>query len=146
MGRLLAIDYGRRRCGIAVTDPLRISANGLCTVPADGLQKWLADYFARETVDAVVVGLPLNTDGSPSDCQRWLIPALGRLRKAFPAMTFELYDERFTSVLAHRAMIDAGMKRSKRREKTGNTDSLAACIILNDYLSSLEWKRSHSDS
>lgn len=137
MGRLLAIDYGRARCGIAVTDTLQIVANALQTVDTPALEAFLRDYFAREEVDAVVVGLPRNLDGSPSESQRYLLPALGRLRKAFPGMRFEMYDERFTSVLAHRAMIAGGMKRSDRRER-GNTDRIAACIILNDYLSSVK--------
>lgn len=139
MGRLLALDFGRARTGIAVTDPLRIVANGLATVETPRLEAFLRDYFSREAVDAVIVGLPKNLDGSPSDSQRYLLPALGRLRKAFPGMSFEMFDERFTSVLAHRAMLESGMKRSDRRQK-GNADVMAACIILNDYLESL---RSH---
>lgn len=139
MGRLLALDFGRARTGVAVTDPLRIVANGLATVETPRLEAFLRDYFARETVDAVIVGLPRNLDGAPSDSQRYLLPALGRLRKAFPSMRFEMSDERFTSVLAHRAMLESGMKRSDRRKK-GNADVMAACIILNDYLESL---RSH---
>ena len=125
MGRLLALDFGKARTGVAVTDPLRIVANGLETVETARL----------EEVDAVIVGLPKNLDGSPSDSQRYLLPALGRLRKAFPGMTFEMYDERFTSVLAQRAMLESGMKRSDRRKK-GTADVMAACIILNDYLES----------
>lgn len=136
MGRLLALDFGRARTGIAVTDPLRIVANGLATVETPRLEAFLRDYFSREAVDAVIVGLPKNLDGNPSDSQRYLLPALGRLRKAFPGMSFEMFDERFTSVLAHRAMLQSGMKRSDRRDK-GNADVMAACIILNDYLESL---------
>lgn len=139
MGRLLALDFGRARTGIAVTDPLRIVANGLTTVETPRLEAFLRDYFSRETVDAVIVGLPKNLDGNPSDSQRYLLPALGRLRKAFPGVSFEMFDERFTSVLAHRAMLQSGMKRSDRRKK-GNADVMAACIILNDYLES---RRSH---
>lgn len=135
MGRLLAIDFGRARTGIAVTDPLRIVANGLATVDTPALEGFLRDYFAREEVDAVIVGLPANLDGSASDSQRYLLPALGRLRKAFPAMRFEMHDERFTTVLAHRAMLESGMKRSDRRRK-GVADSMAACLILNGYLDS----------
>lgn len=133
MGRLLAIDFGRARSGIAVTDPLRIVANALTTVDTPRLGDFLAEYFSREQVDAVIVGLPKNLNGDPSESQRYLMPALGRLRKRFPEMKFELYDERFTSVIAHRAMIDGGMKRSDRRDK-GVVDKLAACVILNDYL------------
>lgn len=133
MGRIMAVDYGRARSGIAVTDTLKIVATPLTTVESSRLEAFLADYFDREEVEAVIVGLPVNLDGRPSDSQRYLLPAIGRLRKRFPTMTFEWSDERFTSVLAHRAMIDAGMSKSKRREK-GQTDMLSACIILNDYL------------
>ena len=135
MGRLLALDFGKARTGVAVTDPLRIVANGLETVETARLEEYLRGYFSREEVDAVIVGLPKNLDGSPSDSQRYLLPALGRLRKAFPGMTFEMYDVRFTSVLAQRAMLESGMKRSDRRKK-GTADVMAACIILNDYLES----------
>lgn len=135
MGRLLAIDFGRARTGIAVTDTLKITANPLTTVETPRLEAFLRDYFAREQVETVVVGLPRNLDGEASESQRYLRPAIGRLRKAFPDVAFEYYDERFTSVLAHRAMLASGMSRAKRREK-GTTDMLSACIILNDYLSS----------
>ncbi len=135
MGRLLAIDFGKARTGIAVSDPLKIVANGLTTVDTPKLEEFLRGYFTRETVDAVVVGLPRNLDGAPSDSQRYLLPALGRLRKAFPEMNFVMYDERFTSVIAHRAMLESGMKRSDRRKK-GTADVMAACIILNDYIES----------
>lgn len=139
MGRLLAIDFGRARTGIAVTDPMRIVANGLTTVESSKLEAFLRDYFSREQVDAVIVGLPKNLNGEASESQRYLLPALGRLRKAFPEMKFEMYDERFTSVLAHRAMLDSGMKQSDRRQK-GTADVMAACIILNDYLESLRFQ------
>ncbi len=135
MGRLLAIDFGKARTGIAVSDPLKIVANGLTTVDTPKLEEFLRGYFSRETVDAVVVGLPRNLDGAPSDSQRYLLPALGRLRKAFPEMNFVMYDERFTSVIAHRAMLESGMKKSDRRKK-GTADVMAACIILNDYIES----------
>lgn len=137
MGRLLAIDYGQRRCGIAVTDPLRMVANPLTTVETPALTRWLADYLGREEVDAVVVGKPLQMDGTPSESQRFIGPAVGRLKKAFPQVVFDHYDERFTSSLAHRAMIDGGMKRGDRREK-GRVDAISAAIILNDYLTYLE--------
>lgn len=135
MGRILAIDYGRRRCGLAVTDPLRIVATALATVDTPQLLQYLKDYLARETVDEIVVGLPTTMRGEPSDSMRYITPALGRMRKEFPAMQFTLWDERFTSTLAHRAMLDAGFKKSDRRDK-GAIDRMAAVIILNSYLSS----------
>ncbi len=138
MGRLLALDFGRVRTGIAVTDPMRIVANGLTTVATPKLEEFLRGYFSKEQVDAVIVGLPRNLDGNPSESQRYLLPALGRLKNAFPEMRFEMYDERFTTVLAHRAMIESGMKKSDRRQKE-NADVMAACIILNDYLDSLRF-------
>lgn len=139
MGRLVAIDFGRKRCGLAATDPLKIVANALTTVDTPRLEAFLRDYFAREEVDMVVVGLPKNLDGEASDSQRYLLPALGRLRKAFPEMRFEMFDERFTSVLAHRAMLDGGMRKSQRRAKAP-VDRMSACIILNDFLESRAWQ------
>ena len=104
MGRILAIDYGRRRCGLAVTDPLRIVATALATVDTPQLIQYLKDYLSREPVDEIVVGLPTTMRGEPSDSMRYITPALGRMRKEFPDMRFTFWDERFTSTLAHRAM------------------------------------------
>ncbi len=132
MGRILAIDYGKRRCGLAVTDPLRIVATALATVDTPKLQDYLKDYMSRETVDEIVVGLPTTMRGEPSDSMRYITPALGRLRKAFPDMRFTM----FTSTLAHRAMLDAGYKKSDRQDK-GAIDRMAAVIILNSYLGSI---------
>lgn len=137
MGRLLSIDYGRRRTGIAVTDPLRIIASGLTTVPTHTLRSFLKDYFARETVDIVVVGHPTDMHGNDSESMKYIRPAVERLKREFPAVTFVYYDERFTSVLAHRAMIDGGMKKSDRRVK-GTVDEISATILLNDYLESIK--------
>lgn len=146
MGRLLAIDFGRRRCGIAVTDHLKIIANGLTTVETPRLEGFLRDYFSHEDVELTVVGLPKNLDGEASESQRYLLPAMGRLRKAFPDMAFEMFDERFTSSIAHRAMLEGGMRKSRRREK-GTADVMAACIILNDFLSSRTWlERKQNDN
>lgn len=135
MGRLLAIDYGRKRCGIAVTDPLRIVANPLTTVRACDLCEFVRRYVADHQVDAIVVGLPTTMRGEPSESQRYILPAMKSLHKAVPQVPVEYYDERFTSVIAHRAMIDGGMKKSDRRDK-GNVDMISAAIILNDYLQS----------
>lgn len=138
MGRLLAIDFGRKRCGIAVTDTLRIAANGLCTVATAELSAWVKDYIAREPVDAIVVGLPLTMSGAPSESQRWLRPAIGRLRREVAPVPVEFYDERFTSVLAHKAMLDGGLHRMARRDKA-LVDEISAAIILNDYLESRQY-------
>ncbi|MDE7349719.1 MAG: Holliday junction resolvase RuvX [Muribaculaceae bacterium] len=135
MGRLLAIDYGRKRCGIAVTDSLRICANGLATVRACDLMAFLKEYCNKETVDKIIVGLPRQMDGTPSESSRYIEPFLKHLRREMPGMPLERYDERFTSTLAHRAMIDGGLRRMARRDKE-LVDEIAATIILNDYLSS----------
>ncbi len=134
MGRLLAIDMGQKRCGIAVTDPSRIIANPLETVATARLPEYVADYCRREPVDMIVVGRPLNMNGEPSDSTRFILPAVGRLRKALPpGMEIVWADERFTSVLAHKAMIDGGMRRMARRDKAV-VDKISAAIILNDFL------------
>ncbi len=135
MGRLVGIDYGRKRTGIAATDSLQIVANALGTVPTHAVEQFLSDYFAREQVDAIVVGLPRQMNGEPSESMRYIEPFLARLRKCFPEMPVILFDERFTSTLAHKAMLDGGMKKSDRRDKS-KVDSIAATIILNDYLQS----------
>lgn len=132
----MAIDYGKRRCGVAVTDPLRIVATALATVDTPKLIDFIKDYMARETVDEIVVGLPTTMRGEPSDSMRYITPALGRMRKVFPDMRFTMWDERFTSTLAHRAMLDAGFKKSDRQNKEA-IDRMAAVIILNSYLSSI---------
>ncbi len=135
MGRILAIDYGRRRTGIAVTDTLQIVANGLTTVPTHELLTFLKQYVQKETVDRIVVGLPKQMNNQPSESMRYIEPFLRQLAKQLPQIPVEMYDERFTSVLAHRAMIDGGMKKSARRDK-GIVDEISATIILNDYLES----------
>lgn len=135
MPRLLSIDYGRKRCGIAVTDPLQIVANGLTTVRACDLIAFLKDYTSKERVERIIVGLPRQMDGSPSESARYIEPFLMQLKRELPEMPVERYDERFTSTLAHRAMIDGGLHRMARRDKE-LVDEIAATIILNDYLSS----------
>lgn len=135
MGRLLSIDFGRRRCGIAVTDTLRISAGGLTTVETANLITFVKDYLARETVDRVIVGLPTTMRGEPSESMRYLTPVINRLRKEIAPVGIEFYDERFTSVLAHRAMLDGGLHKMARRDKA-LVDEMSATILLNDYLQS----------
>lgn len=135
MGRILAVDYGRKRCGVAATDTLKICANGLGTVRACDLVAWLKEYCSREEVEKIIVGLPKQLDGSPSESTRYIEPFLRQLSREMPGMPVERYDERFTSTIAHRAMIDGGMKKMARRNKE-IVDEIAATIILTDYLQS----------
>ena len=139
MGRLLAIDYGRRRCGIAVTDTLRIVATGLATVPTAQLNEYVKRYMATEQVDAIIVGLPRTVHGEESESMRYIRPGIQRLKQALPGVKVEFFDERFTSVLAHRSMLDSGMKKMQRRNKAV-VDEIAATIILNDYLQSKQYQ------
>ncbi len=136
----MAIDFGRKRCGIAVTDPLRIIAGGLTTVSTSALPEYVAAYCARESVDAIIVGEPRDMRGNPSESQRFIGPALALLRKAVPDMPVEFYDERFTSVLAHRAMLDGGLPKMARRDKA-LVDEISATIILTDYLESKKYNQ-----
>ena len=136
MGRILAIDYGKRRTGLAVTDVLRITANPLLTIDTSTLLAWLQDYTSREQVDTIVVGYPRQMNGQDSETVPAIRALEQQLRKTFPNIPVIEYDERFTSVLAHQAMIAGGMKRKDRQNKA-NVDKLAACIILESYLESI---------
>lgn len=131
----MAIDYGTRRTGIAVSDPLRLIAGALETVETKGLERWLAAYFAREEVSTVVVGKPVQMNGAPSETWRYVEPLVARLRRAWPDKEVVLYDERFTSVLAHRAMLQSGIGRMARRDRA-LVDRISATIILQGYM---EW-------
>ena len=135
MGRILAIDFGRKRTGLAVTDILRISANPLLTIETKELMNWLKDYFAKEQVDEVVIGHQTQMNGEESESMNYIRPFLGNFKKQFPNKPITMYDERFTSVLAHRAMLAGGMKKKDRQDKAV-VDKIAACIILEDYLQS----------
>ena len=135
MGRILGIDYGRKRTGVAVTDPLQIIAGNLATVPTHTLMQFIKDYIGRESVERIVVGQPTQLNGEPSESMKYITPFVNRLRKELPDMPIVMYDERFTSTIAHQAMIDVGMKKSERRDKS-RVDAIAATIILNDYLQS----------
>lgn len=136
MGRILAIDFGRKRTGLAVTDPLRITANPLITIPTHTLEEWLKDYFTKETVDEVVIGHPYQMNGEDSESMQYIQPFINRFKKVFPNMPLKEYDERFTSVIAHQAMIAGDMKKSQRQDKAV-VDKIAACIILEGYLDSI---------
>lgn len=137
----MAIDYGRKRCGVAVTDVLKISANGLPTVPTYKLMDFLKDYCSRECVEALVIGEPKTMEGTPSESTRFITPFLNRLKKEMPDMPVIRFDERFTSVLAHKAMIEGGLKKSRRQCKE-LADEMAAVIILTSYLESRQGRDS----
>ena len=136
MGRILAIAFGRKRTGLAVTDILRITANPLLTIETKDLMKWLADYFTKEPVDEVVIGHPTQMNGEESESMNYIRPFMGNFKKQFPDKPITMYDERFTSVLAHQAMINGGMKKKDRQNKAV-VDKIAACIILEGYMDSL---------
>lgn len=137
MGRILSIDYGKKRTGIAVSDTLRLVAGGLTTVETPHLFDFVKDYLSRETVDIIIVGKPTQMNNAASENMTRIIPFFNRLRKAFPEVEILWYDERFTSVLAHRAMITGGMKKKQRRTDKGKVDEISAVIILEDYMESL---------
>jgi putative Holliday junction resolvase len=126
----------KKRTGLAVTDILRITANPLITIETKQLMTWLKDYFAKENVDEVVVGYPKQMNGEDSESMQYIRVFLAQFEQTFPSIPIKLYDERFTSVLAHQAMIDGGMKRSQRQNKM-MVDKIAACIILEGYLDSI---------
>ena len=135
MARILSIDFGRKRTGLAVTDPLQIIAGGLATVATSELFEWLQAYIAREPVERIVIGEPRQPNGEPSENLARVQQFVNRWRKAVPNIPIEYYDERFTSVLAHQTMIDGGL-RKKARQNKGLVDEISATIILEDYMRS----------
>ena len=135
MARILSIDYGKKRTGIAVTDPLQIIAGGLATVSTSELFDWLKAYLAKESVERIIIGEPLQPNGQPSENLARVQQFVNRWRKAVPDVPIEYFDERFTSVLAHQAMLDGGLKKKARQNKS-LVDQLSATIILEDYLRS----------
>lgn len=133
MARILSIDYGKKRTGLAVTDPLQIIPNGLATVATSTLIDFLKDYLSRESVERVVIGEPRQINGEASENLARVQQFVARFKKLFPKVPIEFYDERFTSVLAHRAIIDSGIGKKARRNKA-LVDEISATIILQDYL------------
>lgn len=133
LARILAIDFGRKRTGVAVTDPMQIIANGLETVPSKDIFSFLKDYMSKEQVETIVVGYPKQMDNTGSESLRYINPFLRKLEKEYPEMHIELYDERFTSKLAHQAMRDGGLKKKKRQDKA-LVDTISATIILQSYM------------
>lgn len=135
MARILSIDYGQKRTGIAVTDPLQIIANGLTTVPTAKLLDFLNEYIQKENVELIVIGLPKQLNNEPSDSMRFITPFVGRLKHAMPHIPVVFFDERFTSKLAHQAMLEGGLKKKDRQNKE-LVDEISAVIILQSYMES----------
>jgi putative Holliday junction resolvase len=135
VARILSIDYGKKRTGLAVTDPLQLIAGGLATVSTSELFEYLQAYIAREPVERIVIGEPRQPNGQPSENLSRVQQFVNRWRKAVPQIPIEFYDERFTSVLAHRAMLDGGLRKKARQDKA-LVDEISATIILEDYLRS----------
>ncbi|MBQ2950266.1 MAG: Holliday junction resolvase RuvX [Prevotella sp.] len=135
MARILSIDYGKKRTGLAVTDPLQIIAGGLATVPTHELFQFLQDYIAREQVECIVIGEPKQPNGMPSENLERVQQFVNRWRRAVPHIPINYYDERFTSVLAHRAMLEGGLKKKDRQNKA-LVDEISATIILQNYMES----------
>ena len=135
MGRILSIDYGRKRTGLAVTDPLHLIGNGLATVSTSELLSFIERYMAAEPVERIIIGDPKQSNGLPSENYQRVVSFVQRWKKLHPEVPIELYDERFTSVLAHQAMIDGGLKKKARQNKA-LVDQVSATILLQDYLSS----------
>ena len=133
MARILSIDYGKKRTGLAVTDPLQLIAGGLATVSTSGLFDFLQDYISREEVERIVIGEPRQPNGQPSENLARVQQFVNRWRKAVPQIPIELYDERFTSVLAHQAMLDGGLRKKARQDKA-LVDEISATILLQDYM------------
>lgn len=136
MGRILAIDYGRKRVGLAVTDEFQIIANALTTVSANELLAYLRDYISKEKVDCIVIGEPKQMNYEPSESTKYIEPFIRKLKIEFPDIKIERHDERFTSKMAQQTIIDAGLKKKDRQNKS-LLDSVSATIILQSYMNSI---------
>jgi len=139
VGRILAIDYGKKRCGLAATDPLQIIPGGLATVPAAELFHFLCDYISREEVERLIIGKPLQPNGQPSENLQRVEAFVKKWKKEMPQVPIEYYDERYTSLLAHKAMIEGGLKKKARQDKA-LVDEISATIILQNYMDSRKYK------
>ena len=135
MGRILSIDYGRKRVGLAVSDPMKIIATGLATVHPNELFDFIKDYTQKENVETIVVGYPVDLKNEPAEALRYINPFLKKLEKEYPELNIEIFDERFTSKLAKIAMIEGGLKKMKRQDKA-LIDKLSAVIILQSFMNS----------
>lgn len=141
MARILAIDYGKKRVGLAVTDPQQIIANRLITVPTHRIWDFLAEYFNKEIVETVVVGYPIQMNNEASEAVRYINPFLKKFQIQFPDKKLEIIDERFTSKMAFQTMIDGGLKKQKRQDKA-LIDGISATIILQSFLEQKRNKQS----
>ena len=139
MSRILAIDYGKKRTGIAVTDPMQIIANGLTTVPTHTLMDFLMNYVQKEQVERIIIGHPKQMNNEDSENMKNIVPFMNQLKKKMPQMPVELVDERFTSVLAHQATLTGGLKKKDRQNKA-LVDEISATIILQSYMESRKFK------
>ncbi len=133
MGRILALDYGRKRVGVAVTDPLKISAHGLDTIPAHQILDFLDEYFKKESIEKVVIGFPIQLNNQPSEASQYVKPFIRKFKEKFPDTDVELMDERFTSSMAQAAMLEGGLKKKARQNKA-LVDKISATIILQSFL------------
>ena len=139
MGRILAFDIGRKRTGVAVTDPLKIIANGLTTIATNTVVDFLGQYLSKENVELIVIGQPKQMNNQPSEAVKYIEPVINRIRKVFPDLKIEFVDERFTSKMAFQAMIDGGVKQKDRQNKA-LVDTVSATIILQSYMESKSFK------
>jgi len=140
MGRIIAIDYGRKRSGLAVTDKLQIIANGLTAIPSGEVVKYLTNYVLKESVDSFVIGYPKQMNNEPSENLKYVDAFVKHLSKSIPGIPVSYYDERFTSTLARQAMIDGGLRKKKRQDK-GLVDEISAVLILQNYLESKKYNK-----
>ena len=139
MGRILAIDYGKKRVGLAVTDPMKIIAGKLTTIPSHQIFDFLKEYFLKEDVEKIIIGYPLQMNNEASEAVVYINPFLRRFQKLYPDMPIEQVDERFSSKMAFQTMIDAGLKKKDRQNK-GMIDAVSATILLQSYLEQQKYK------
>lgn len=139
MGRLMAIDFGTKRTGIAVSDTLQIIANGLTTVRTHLFFEFLAEYLQIEKIDKIIIGKPKTLSNEDSDSVKYLMPFVKKLQKAYPEIAIEFIDERFSSVIAHKAILDSGIKKKKRQNKS-LVDEISATILLQDYMEGIRFQ------
>jgi len=141
LGRILSLDIGRKRTGVAATDPLKIIANGITTVPTGQIFDFITEYQESNDIELIVIGMPKQMNNEPSEAVKYIKPVINRLKKLFPNIPLVMVDERFTSKIAHQTMIDGGVKKMDRRNKA-LVDTISATIILQSYLESLDYKNS----